>query len=40
MVHWLGIHNLTDGAVGVTVMRIAEGKLALTPLKAFICSIL
>ncbi len=40
MVHWLGIHNLTDGAAGVTVMRIAEGKLALTPLKAFICSIL
>ncbi|MBC8240225.1 MAG: formate/nitrite transporter family protein [Alphaproteobacteria bacterium] len=40
MVHWSGIHNLADGAVGATVMRIAEGKLALAPLEAFIRGIL
>jgi len=40
MVHWSGIHNLADGAVGATLMRIAEGKLALTPLEAFIRRIL
>lgn len=40
MVHWSGINNLADGAVGATAMRIAEGKLALAPIEAFIRGIL
>jgi len=40
MVQWSVIQNLADGAVGATVMRIAEGKLALTPLEALIRGIL
>lgn len=40
MVHWSGIHGLSDGAVGATAMRIAETKLALGPLEAFIRGIL
>lgn len=40
MVHWSGIHGLADGAVGATAMRIAEAKLALGPLEAFIRGIL
>lgn len=40
MVHWSGIHNLADGAVGATAMGIAEAKLALAPLEAFTRGIL
>ncbi len=40
MVHWSGIHGLADGAVGVTAIRIAEAKLALAPIEAFIRGIL
>lgn len=40
LVHWSGIHQMADGAVGGTVMRIAEGKLALGPLEAVIRGIL
>ncbi len=40
MVHWSGIHNLADGAVAATAMSIAEAKLALAPIEAFIRAIL
>lgn len=40
MVHWSGIHNLADGAVGATAMGIAEAKLSLTTLEAFTRGIL
>lgn len=40
MVHWSGIHATGDGAVAATVIRIAEAKLALTPLEAFVRGIL
>lgn len=36
MVHWSGLHQLADGAVGATAIRIAEGKLALSPVEAFV----
>mgnify|MGYP003982125067 FL=1 len=39
-VHWSGIHNLSDGAVGATAMRVAEGKMALAPMEAFVRGIL
>ncbi len=39
-VHWSGIHGLADGAVAGTVMGIAEAKLALTPIEAFVRGIL
>jgi formate/nitrite transporter len=39
-VHLSGIHGLTDGAVAGTVMGIAEAKLALTPIEAFVRGIL
>ena len=40
VVHLSGLHNLGDGAVAATAMRIAEGKLALTPIEAFVRGIL
>ena len=40
MVHWSGIHNLADGAVAASAMRIAEAKLALAPIETFIRGIL
>jgi formate/nitrite transporter len=39
-VHWSGIHGLAGGAVAGTVMGIAEAKLALTPIEAFVRAIL
>lgn len=40
VVHWSGLHNLADGAVATTAIRIAEGKLALSPLEAFLRGVL
>ena len=40
LVHWSGIHLLANGAVGVTVVRIIEAKLALTPLEMVVRGIL
>ena len=40
MVYWSGIHNLADGEVAATAMRIAEAKLALAPIETFIRGIL
>jgi len=40
MVHWSGIHNLADGEVAATAIRIAETKLALAPIEVFIRGIL
>ena len=39
-VHWSGIHGLAEGAVGGTVVRIAEAKVGLSPLEAFVRGIL
>jgi len=40
MVHWAGIHDLADGAVGATVIGVAEAKLALGPVETFVRGIL
>ncbi len=40
LVHWSGIERLADGAVGKTLVAIAEGKLALPPAEAFVRGIL
>jgi formate/nitrite transporter len=40
MVHWSGIAALGDGAVAATAIGIADGKLALAPVEAFVRAIL
>lgn len=40
LVHWSGIGALSDGAVAATAVRIAEAKLALAPIEAFVRGIL
>ncbi|MBT3532229.1 MAG: formate/nitrite transporter family protein, partial [Rhodospirillaceae bacterium] len=39
-VHLSGIHGFADGAVAATAMRVAEAKVALAPMEAFVRGVL